>query len=87
LNELWSDSLIEIHIANPSKLLFGQEMLHGDLQGLDYDLGDRYTLNPKFKEDIEFQKGINVKLKPRKYLPSLETESISSVWTLETNTY
>jgi hypothetical protein len=54
---LWSDSLIEILIANPSKLLFGQEVLHGDLQGLDYDLGDRYPLTPKIKEDIEFQKG------------------------------
>jgi hypothetical protein len=29
-------------------------MLHGELQGLDYDLGDRHTLTPKIKEDIEF---------------------------------
>jgi hypothetical protein len=33
---------------------------------LDYDLGDMYTLTPKIKEDIEFQRGIIVKLKPRK---------------------
>jgi hypothetical protein len=37
------------------------------------------------KEDIEFQRGINVKLKPGKF-PKSETELISSVWTLKTNT-
>jgi hypothetical protein len=37
-------------------------VLHSDLQGLDYDLGDMHTLNLKIKEDIEFQIGINVKL-------------------------
>jgi hypothetical protein len=31
LKELWSDRLIEILIANPSKLHFGQEVLYGDL--------------------------------------------------------
>jgi hypothetical protein len=64
LNELWSDRLIEILIANPSKLRFGQEVFHGDLQGLDYDLGDIHTLTLKIKEDIEFQRGINMKLNP-----------------------
>jgi hypothetical protein len=64
LNELWSDRLIEVLILNPSKLHFGQEVLHGDLQRLDYDLSARYTLTPKIKEDIEFQRGIIVKLKP-----------------------
>ncbi len=64
MNELWSDRLIEILIANPSKLHFGQEVLHGDLQRLDYDLGDMHTLTLKIKEDIEFQRGINVKLNP-----------------------
>jgi hypothetical protein len=29
---------------------------------VDYDLGDRYILNSKIEEDIEFQKGIIVKL-------------------------
>jgi hypothetical protein len=58
-------------------------VLYGDLQRLDYDLGDMHTLTLKIKKDIEFQKGINVKLKPEKNLLSLETESISSVWTLE----
>jgi hypothetical protein len=37
------------------------------------------------KEDIEFQRGINVKLKPGKF-PKSGTELISSVWTLKTNT-
>jgi hypothetical protein len=55
LKELWSDRLIEILISNPSKLHFGQEVLHGDLQRLDYDLGDMHTLNPHIKEDIDLQ--------------------------------
>jgi hypothetical protein len=66
LNELWSYRLIEIVITNPSKLHFGQEVLHCDIQGLDYDLGDMNTLTPQIKEDIEFQRGIIVKLKPEK---------------------
>jgi hypothetical protein len=41
-------------IANPSKLKYGQEMFHGDIQRLDYDLGDIHTLTLKVKEDIEF---------------------------------
>jgi hypothetical protein len=31
LDELWSDMLLAHLIANPSKLKYGQEMLHGDL--------------------------------------------------------
>jgi hypothetical protein len=45
-----------------------------------------YTLTPKIKEDIEFQRGVIVKLKPENF-PSLKTELIGSVWTLETNTW
>jgi hypothetical protein len=41
-------------------------VIHCHLQGLDYNMGDRYTLTPKTKEDIEFQRGIVVKLKPEK---------------------
>jgi hypothetical protein len=66
LNELWSYRLIEILITNPSKLHFGEEVLHFDIQGLDYDLGYMNTLTPQIKEDIEFQRGIIVKLKPEK---------------------
>jgi hypothetical protein len=67
LKELWSDRLFETLVANPSKLHFGQEVLHCNLQGLDYDLGDMHTLTPQIKEDIEFQKWINVQLNPRKF--------------------
>jgi hypothetical protein len=66
LNELWSDKLLEILIPNAPELHFEQGLLHGDIQRLYYDLGDRYTLNPNIKEDIEFQRGIIVKLKPGK---------------------
>jgi hypothetical protein len=62
LNELWSDRLIKILIANPSNLHFGQEVLYGDIKRLYCDLGDRYTLTLNIKEDIKFQRGINVKL-------------------------
>jgi hypothetical protein len=78
LNELWSDMLIEILIANSSKLHFGHEVLHCDFKRLYYDLSDMYTLTPKIKEDIEFQIGINVKLNSEKS-PTVETELISSV--------
>jgi hypothetical protein len=54
LNELWSDRLIEILIIIPSRLHFGQKVLHGDLQRLDYDLGGMHTLTLKIKEDMEF---------------------------------
>jgi hypothetical protein len=67
LIELWSDRLIEILIANSSKFYFRQEVFHGDLQRLYYDLGDMNTLNLKIKEDIEFQIGINVKLNPENF--------------------
>jgi hypothetical protein len=67
LNQLWSDRLIEILIANPSKLHFEQEVLYGDLQRLYSYLRDMYTLTPKTKEDIEFQRGLIFKLNPRKF--------------------
>jgi hypothetical protein len=69
LNKLWSDRLLEILIANPSKLHFGQEVLYGDIQRLDYALSDMHTLTLNIKEDIEFQIGINVKLNPVKNFP------------------
>jgi hypothetical protein len=67
VNELWSDRLIEILIIIPSRLHFGQKVLHGDLQRLDYDLDGMHTLTLKIKEDMEFQRGINVKLNPGKF--------------------
>jgi hypothetical protein len=79
LNVLLSDRLIEILIANPSKLDFGQEVLHCDIQGLDYDLGDMHTLTLMIKEDIEFQIGLIVKQKLEENFPMSETKLISSV--------
>jgi hypothetical protein len=64
LNELWLDRQIEILSANPSKLHFGQEVIHGDIQRLKYNLGDMHTLILNIKEDIKFQNGINIKLNP-----------------------
>jgi hypothetical protein len=49
------------------------------------ELGDMLILTLKFKEDIEFKKGIIIKLKPGKF--TLETELISAVGTLDTNTF
>jgi hypothetical protein len=67
LKELWLDRLIKILIATPSKIDFRQEVFHADLQRMDHDLGDMHTLTLNIKEDIEFQKGINVKLNPVKF--------------------
>jgi hypothetical protein len=43
LIELWSDRLLEILIPNLPELHFRQGLLHGDLQRLDYDLGDMHS--------------------------------------------
>jgi hypothetical protein len=67
LNGPWLDRLIENPTPNAPELHFRQGLLHGDIQGLYYDLGDMYTLTPKIKKDIEFQKVLNVKLKPVKF--------------------
>jgi hypothetical protein len=67
LNGLWLDRLIEILITNPSKLHFGQEVLYGDIQRLEYGLGGMYTLTLKINENIEFQRGISVKLNLGKF--------------------
>jgi hypothetical protein len=62
LNESWSDRLIAHLIANAPEFHFGQEVLHGDIQELFYDLGDMYTLTLKTKEYIEFQRGLIIKV-------------------------
>jgi hypothetical protein len=54
LIESWSDRPLETLVANPSMLHFGKELLHGDLQGLYYSLGDRLTPYPNIKEGMEF---------------------------------
>jgi hypothetical protein len=58
-----ADRLLKILIANPSKLHFGQEVLHCDLQRLDYDRGDMHTAYPNIEEYIEFTKLLIVKQK------------------------
>ncbi len=63
LTELWLDRLLETLVANPSKLHFGQGLLHGDLQRLYYGLGDRHTPYPNIEEDMEFTKVLIVKQK------------------------
>jgi hypothetical protein len=55
LIELWSDRLLETLVANPSKLHFGQGLLHGDLHRLYYGLGDRHTPYANIEEDVEFR--------------------------------
>jgi hypothetical protein len=67
LKELWSDRLLETLIPTAPELHFVRRVIHVDLQRLDYDPGDMYTLTPKIKEDIEFQKGLIVKLKAEKF--------------------
>jgi hypothetical protein len=67
LKELWWDRLIEILIANPSKLHFGQEVLYGDLQRLDYDMGDMHIPYPNIEEDIEL-------------ISSVGTHETNSLW-------
>jgi hypothetical protein len=52
------------------ELHFGQEVFYGDLQRLYYDMGDVHTLTLKIKEDIEFQRGMNVKLNPGNFSKS-----------------
>jgi hypothetical protein len=62
LTKAWSDRLVVNLIPKAPELHFGQGVLHGDLQGLDYDLGDMHTPTSKIKEDIEFQRGLIIKL-------------------------
>jgi hypothetical protein len=52
--KLRSDWLLETLVVNPSKLHFGQEVFHGDVQRLGYDLSNMNTPTPNMKEDIEF---------------------------------
>jgi hypothetical protein len=72
-------------ISKAQELHFAQGVLHGDLQRLDYYLGDMDTPTPKIKEDIEFQRAIIVKLLSWKFFLGLRIELYSSIWTLKTN--
>jgi hypothetical protein len=70
LTKLWSDRLLEILITNPSKLHFGQGLLHVYLERFNYDMGDMNILTLKIKEDIEFQRVMNVKVNPEEFSES-----------------
>jgi hypothetical protein len=69
LKELWSDRLLETLIANPSKLHFGQGLLHGYLQRLYYVLSDMHPSYPSIEEDMEFSKVLIVKQKLEEIFP------------------
>jgi hypothetical protein len=72
-------------VAIPSKLYFGQGLLHGDLQILYYGLGDMHTPYTNIEEDMEFTIVLFVKQKLEEIYKS-ETELICSILTLEINT-
>jgi hypothetical protein len=63
LKELWSDRLFKTLVANPSKLHFGQGLLHGDIQRFYYGLGYRHTPYLNIEEDMEFTIVLIVKQK------------------------
>jgi hypothetical protein len=67
---LWSDGLLAHLIAIALEIHFEQEVFHGDLQRSYYDLGYMHTLTLNIKEDIEYQRGMNVKLNPGKFSKS-----------------
>jgi hypothetical protein len=87
LKELWSDRLLETLVANPSKLHFGQGLLHGDIQRLYYGLDDRHTPYLNIEEDMKFTIVLIVKQTLEEICTKSETELICSVWTIEINTF
>jgi hypothetical protein len=58
---LCSHRLIAKLIENPPELQFGQEVIHGNLQCLHYDLVDIHKLSLQIDEVIEFPRRLNVK--------------------------
>jgi hypothetical protein len=59
---LWSDRLFAHLITNAPESYIGQKVFVGDLQGLDYDLGNMNTPTLKIEEDIKFQCWLIIKL-------------------------
>jgi hypothetical protein len=72
--------------AYPLELNFGQEVIHSDLQFLNYDLVDIHKLTPKIQEVMKFQRWLIVKVILEKF-PSLKIGLYSSVWSHEINTF
>jgi hypothetical protein len=58
---MWSDMLITNLIANAPELQFGQEVIHGDLKCLHYDMGDMHIPYPNIEENMKLPKMVNVK--------------------------
>jgi hypothetical protein len=58
-------------------------VLHCNIQGLDYDLGDMHTPYPNIEEDMKFTKLLIVKQKPEENFSSLGAELYSYVWPLK----
>jgi hypothetical protein len=85
LTDLCSYRLIVTLIPNRPELHFGQGVLHGHLQSLNYHLVKMHKLTRKIQEVIEFQRWLIVKLIVDKIC--LKTGLYSSIWTLGTNTY
>jgi hypothetical protein len=54
LTKLCSISLVATAIANTPELNYGQGVLHGALQTLNYDLVDMHKLTLKIQEVIAF---------------------------------
>jgi hypothetical protein len=73
-------------IANPPELLFGQEVIHGDIKCLHYHHLDVHQISLKIQEDVEFLRCLSVTQNLQK-ISSLESVLYSSVWTLETNNF
>jgi hypothetical protein len=48
-------------MENARELHFGQEVLHSDLKGLGYNLGNMHTPYLNIEEDMEFIKVLIVK--------------------------
>jgi hypothetical protein len=85
LPEICSLRRLVTNNANSPELKLGQEVSRGDLQTLHSNLLDMHRLNPDMEEDVEFKKGLSIKLN-RNILKSEILCLISFVWTLETNT-
>jgi hypothetical protein len=54
LSKLCSISLVATAIAHSPELNCGQDLLHGALQSLHYDLIDMHKITPKIQEVIAF---------------------------------
>ena len=85
MTKLCSISLVATAIANQPEFNFGQGMLHGALQTLNYDLIDMHKLTPNIQEVIAFIMWLSVKQKSTETV-CLESVLYSPIRALGTNT-